>query len=130
MEEGKGRRSAVGDRQSAIGTWSWFWQSVTGIALLVLAGLHMTAHHFMAKGGLRDYAGVVEYLSHPVIVFTELTFLVVVTAHALLGVRSILFDLGLSERAEHLVTRALWLIGLLTVAYGFWLTWTIGAAVR
>jgi succinate dehydrogenase hydrophobic anchor subunit len=105
--------------------FGWFWQAVTGIALLGLLGLHMVAHHFVAEGGIRDYQQVIEYLSNPLIVVTEIAFLIVVTIHAVLGVRAILFDLGLSARTERTVTLVLTVIGVVTVLYGFWLTYTI-----
>ena len=104
---------------------SWLWQAVTGTGLIILASLHMIAHHFVAEGGLRDYAGVVDYLRNPLIIVLEVLFLITVTAHALLGARAILFDFGLSEAAEKRVTQALWIFGILTVGYGLWLTWTI-----
>jgi succinate dehydrogenase hydrophobic anchor subunit len=106
-------------------SWAWLAQAVTGLLLIGLLALHMLAHHFVVPEGIRDFAGVVDYLRTPVIVALEVAFLVTVTAHALLGVRAILFDLGLSPRAERRVTRGLTLLGLLTVAYGLWLTWTI-----
>jgi succinate dehydrogenase hydrophobic anchor subunit len=105
--------------------FSWFWQAVTGIALLGLLGLHMVAHHFVAEGGIRDYQQVIEYLANPLIVVTEIAFLIVVTVHAVLGVRAILFDLGLSAKAERTVTMIATIVGVLTVLYGFWLTYTI-----
>lgn len=105
--------------------WGWFWQSVTGIALLGLLGLHMAAHHFVVEGGLRDYQQVIDYLSNPLIVVTEIAFLIVVTTHAMLGVRAILFDLGLSARGERMVTMICTGVGVLTILFGFWLTYTI-----
>lgn len=104
---------------------AWIIQSFTGVLLLLLVGLHMLAHHFVAEGGIRDFAGVIEYLRNPIVVVLEVAFLFVVTIHALLGVRSILFDLGLSQRAERAITRALWVVGVFTVGYGLWLTWAI-----
>jgi succinate dehydrogenase hydrophobic anchor subunit len=104
---------------------SWLWQALSGLGLLALAGLHMLAHHFVVPEGIRDFAGVVDYLRHPLIVALEVAFLVVVTAHAVLGVRAVLFDLGLTPRAERAVTRLLTFLGVLTVAYGLWLTWMI-----
>jgi succinate dehydrogenase/fumarate reductase cytochrome b subunit len=98
---------------------------VTGVGIVFLVGLHMIAHHFVVEGGLRNYEQVRAYLRHPVILPLEVLFLIVVTAHALLGVRAILFDLGLSDRAEQRTTQALALLGVLTVAYGLWLTWVI-----
>ena len=106
-------------------SWAWIWQAITGLGLVVLLALHMVAQHFVAEGGIRNYADVVAYLRNPIVVVLELLFLVTVTAHALLGVRAILFDLGLSENAEKRVTQALWVVGVLTVGYGFWLTWVI-----
>jgi succinate dehydrogenase / fumarate reductase, membrane anchor subunit len=106
-------------------SWGWFWQSVTGILLILLLGLHMIAHHFVVEGGLRDFNQVIEYLSNPIIIITELAFLISVTVHAMLGMRSILFDLGLSPQMERVVTYASVVVGVLTVLYGFWLTYTI-----
>lgn len=106
-------------------SWAWFWQAVTGIALILLLGLHMIAHHFVAEGGIRDFAQVIEYLANPLIIVTEIAFLISVTAHAVLGVRAILFDLGLSAQTERTVTILLTVIGVLTVLYGIWLTYAI-----
>jgi succinate dehydrogenase hydrophobic anchor subunit len=106
-------------------TAAWLWQVFTGIGLVILLGLHFIANHFIAKGGLRDFADVVAYLRNPIILLLEVLFLVCVTSHALLGVRAILVDLGLSERAEKRVSQALALLGVLTVAYGLWVTWAV-----
>jgi succinate dehydrogenase hydrophobic anchor subunit len=105
--------------------WGWFWQSVTGLLLIFLVALHMIAHHYVVEGGLRNFQQVIEYLSNPIIIVTELAFLLTVTVHALLGMRSILFDLGLSARTERAVTAAGLVIGVLTILYGFWLTYAI-----
>ncbi|HEX8919343.1 MAG TPA: hypothetical protein VF898_12625 [Chloroflexota bacterium] len=104
---------------------SCLWQAATGMALLFLLGLHFVAQHFVAAGGLRSFSDVVSYLRNPVILGLELLFLVVVTSHALLGVRSILFDFGLSARMQQRVSKTLTLIGVLTATYGVWLTWVI-----
>lgn len=111
--------------QTPAASWGWLWQAISGLGLIVLAGLHMIAHHFVVPEGIRDFAGIVDYLRNPIIVALEVAFLVAVSAHAMLGVRAILFDLGLSARAEKNVTRILTVVGVLTVAYGVWLTWTI-----
>jgi len=106
-------------------SWTWYWQVFTGIALLLLLGLHFIANHFIAKGGLRDFADVVSYLRNPIILVFEVLFLVVVTIHAMLGVRSIVLDFGISDRAEKRLAQALTVVGVLTVGYGLWLTWVI-----
>ena len=99
---------------------TWAWTAGSGVARLVLVTIHMVAHHFVVEevGGLRTYAQVLEYIGNPVIVVIELAFLVVVTIHAMLGLRSVLFDFGLSERAKRLADRGLVALGVVTVAYG------------
>src|SRR5579859_4257316 len=106
-------------------TTGWIWQVITGIALVLLLGLHMIANHFIARGGLRTFADVLAYLRNPVFLVLEVLFLVVVTSHALLGIRAILLDFGPSARGEKLLSRALTAVGILTVGYGLWLTWVI-----
>lgn len=106
-------------------SWGWVWQAITGAGLIVLLALHMIANHFVAPEGIRDFQQVVEYLRTPIIIVLEVLFLIVVTSHALLGLRAILFDFGLSERTERRVSLALAALGVLTVGYGLWLTWTI-----
>ena len=103
----------------------WLWQVFTGVGLVFLLGLHFIANHFIVKGGLRDFANVVSYLRNPIILVLEVLFLVVVTTHAMLGVRAIVTDFGLSDRIEKRLSQALTIIGVLTVVYGLWLTWAI-----
>jgi succinate dehydrogenase / fumarate reductase membrane anchor subunit len=106
-------------------TSSWLWQAFTGVSLVILLGLHFIANHFLAKGGLRDFADVVAYLRTPIILVLEVLFLIFVTSHAMLGVRAILMDFGLSDQSEKRLSRALTMVGVLTVGYGLWLTWVI-----
>lgn len=117
--------SPVAQPRAGAGSLSWIWQAVTGVGLVILAGLHMVAHHFVVAGGLRNFAEVLAYIRNPLIWPLEILFLICVTAHALLGVRAVIFDLGLSETAERRVTQVLWGVGLLAVAYGTWLTWVL-----
>ena len=108
-------------------SWSWIMQAFTGVMLVVLLGLHMVVQHFVVAGGLRGYRQVVEYLSNPFVFLLEVAFLIIVTWHALMGVRAILLDLGLKPATERKVTATLWIVGLITVAYGIWLSATIVA---
>jgi succinate dehydrogenase cytochrome b556 subunit len=112
-------------RRERTSSWSWILQAFTGLLLVVLLGLHMVVQHFVVEGGLRRYVQVVEYLSNPFVFLLEVAFLIIVTWHALLGVRAILLDLGLKPATERKWTAALTVIGVLTVAYGIWLSATI-----
>ncbi len=104
---------------------TWYWQLVTGIALVLLLGFHFIANHFIAQGGIRDFADVVSYLRNPIILVWEVLFLIVVATHAMLGIRAIVIDFGISTQAEKRLGQVLTGIGVLTVAYGLWLTWAI-----
>jgi succinate dehydrogenase hydrophobic anchor subunit len=99
---------------------TWKATAGSGVALLVLVTVHMVAHHFVVEevGGLRTYAQVLDYIANPIIFVIEILFLVVVTTHAMLGLRSVLFDFGLSTRAKRMVARGLLVLGIVTVAYG------------
>jgi succinate dehydrogenase hydrophobic anchor subunit len=104
---------------------TWYWQMFTGVALVLLLGLHFIANHFIATGGIRDFADVVSYLRNPIVLVLEVLFLIVVAIHAMLGVRAIVIDFGISSQAERRLSQALTVIGVLTVGYGLWLTWAI-----
>lgn len=104
---------------------SWLWQAATGVLLVPLLALHIIAQHFVVKGGERNFGEVVSFLTHPAIMVVEVLFLIVVTSHAMLGIRSILFDLGLPQRLRANAGRVLTGLGIVTAAYGVWLTITI-----
>ena len=98
----------------------WHWTAGSGMALVVLATMHIVAQHFIVhqKGGLRTYAEVLSYISNPIIFVLEAGFLIAVTIHAMLGIRGILHDRDLSARVQRRVDIALWTLGTLTIGYG------------
>lgn len=100
---------------------TWVWQALSGVGLVILLSLHMIVHHFVVEGGLRDYQQVLAYVGNPLVVAVEVIFLVVVTYHAVVGVRAILFDLDLSERSKTLITRVLTVVGVIMLAWGVFL---------
>jgi succinate dehydrogenase hydrophobic anchor subunit len=116
-------------RTSRSQTVVWRATAFTGIALLVLVTVHMVAHHFVVEsvGGLRTYDQVLDYIANPVIFTIESLFLVVVTVHAMLGLRSVLFDLATGERARGWVSRGLVALGAVTIAYGLMLIGVLAA---
>jgi succinate dehydrogenase / fumarate reductase, membrane anchor subunit len=123
--EGSGKARA---RSAAAGR-SWIATTLTGVALLVLLGVHMVANHFVVEsvGGLRSYRQVLAYVRHPVILVTESVFLLVVTVHAMLGIRGVMLDLDPSPRARRWIDAGLVALGVLTVAYGSFLIGTLAS---
>jgi succinate dehydrogenase hydrophobic anchor subunit len=111
------------------GSGTWRATALTGVVVLVLVTVHMVANHFVVKevGGLRTYHQVLEYIGNPVILILEELFLVAVTWHAMLGLRSVLFDLGLADGWRRRVSRGLAALGVLTLAYGSFLVFTLAS---
>ena len=110
-------------------TLVWRVTAFTGIGLFVLLAVHMVAHHFVVQstGGLRTYDQVLDYLANPVILVVECTLLAFITVHAMLGLRSVLFDLTAGARARARISRGLVALGVLTVAYGLFLVITLAS---
>lgn len=125
------RTRSTRDRQAPSGRSSraWWWTALTGAALLLLLTVHMVAHHFVVEdvGGLRSYEQVLDYIANPVIFTLELFFLIVITIHALLGLRGVLLDLGIGVRARRRTDLLLWLLGPATVGYGVFLIATLAS---
>jgi len=105
------------DRSGAL----WLIQAFSGLLLVALLLLHMVAHHFVVEGGLREFRQVVDYVSHPAIFIITIIFLVVVTAHTILGLRAILIDLRPSLSTRRFIDWLLLAIGVSIVIYGIWL---------
>ena len=101
--------------------WVWLGQAASGVLLVGLLGLHWVAQHYLASGGLRTFSDVVAYLKNPLALLLELSFLAVVTYHALLGLRAILLDLGPGRRLRQLLDITLLVLGTAILIYGVWL---------
>jgi succinate dehydrogenase hydrophobic anchor subunit len=96
----------------------WLLQAISGFVLTALLAMHMVANHFVVEGGLRTYADVLAYLSHPAVLALEVVFLLVVVPHAFLGLRAVLLDLGPRPRTMRLLDAMLVTLGAVTLMYG------------
>jgi succinate dehydrogenase hydrophobic anchor subunit len=107
----------------------WRLTTLTGVALLVLLTVHMVANHFVidSVGGLRDYDQVLDYMANPAIFTIESFFLLFVTLHAMLGLRSVLYDLDPGPRLHRWIDVGLVTLGLATLAYGYFLIGTLAS---
>ena len=92
-------------KQEARQSSGWIWQAVTGVLLIVIVLLHMIFHHF--EEGLLSASQVVGHVADPAIFILEILFILVVTYHALLGIKAVIFDLQLSDSARQKVSRGL-----------------------
>ena len=98
-------------------SFAWLGQAVSGVLLIVILGLHLYFQHFQAAG-LLNAGEVIAHVTSPLIFGLEILFVIVVTYHALLGVRAILFDLSLAEATRRKFNLGLTILGGLTAGYG------------
>ncbi len=98
--------------------WFWTLQVISGASLFIFVGAHIYLQHFVVSGGLRDFQQIVDYLSLWWALPFEWLFLVTVTAHAILGIRAILFDCGVKPKFVNTLSI---LSFILIVIYGTWL---------
>jgi len=125
MQELLSERRTVQERAGGPAGALWLVQAFSGLLLVLLLLLHMIAHHFVVEGGLRDYQEVVDYVSNPAIFTITIAFLIVVSIHALLGLRALVMDLGPEESTMRVVNWILVVVGVAMVIYGVWLEVTI-----
>jgi succinate dehydrogenase / fumarate reductase membrane anchor subunit len=124
------QNATANQRKNGAAGGLWLLQVISGALLIAVLGLHMFVHHFVVEDGLRDYQDVLAYVASPLVVGVELVFLIVVTLHAMLGLRAILFDLGLSAKAEKSVNVVLTVIGVGAAGYGIYLALALHALTR
>lgn len=124
MEQRMADRQAQMTKSSPAGAL-WLIQAFSGVLLVLLLLLHMVAHHFVVEGGLRNFQQVIEYVSNPAIFVITIIFLVVVTVHAMLGLRAIIMDLNLSQGTQRMIDWVLVVVSLVAIGYGIWLEVTI-----
>lgn len=106
-------------------TGLWFLKQFSGVLVFVLILVHLLVNHMVSPSGLLSYQEVIAYLGNPLIATMEIIFLIVVTGHALMGVRSILLDLNPSQRVISVIDPLLVVVGIGAAGYGIWLTMII-----
>lgn len=104
-----------------VGNVWWLAQAISGILLVVLLSIHLTVNHWVASQGQLTYTDIIHYYGVPGVAMMEALFLIVVTVHCVLGLRSILLDLNLRLSAVIMLTQLLVVIGFVTIIYGIYL---------
>lgn len=123
-----GTRRIASPRARSAASRLWLVQALTGAFLVVFLGVHLVAQHFLAPGGLRDYAAVVAYLREPVALAAELGLMVSVIVHACAGVRAGLVDVLANPAHLRMASIAIAVVGVLAAAWALWLTMGVLAA--
>lgn len=103
------------------GAGLWLVKIIAGLFIVIVLGIHFVVNHLVAPEGLLSYADVVAYFQNPWVVAMEISFLVLVVTHALIGLRSILLDLNPSTTMLTIVNWLFPMVGLGAILYGIWL---------
>lgn len=111
--------------RNSTGTLRWFTQAGLGILLIVLLSVHLLVNHWIAPQGLLSHGDVVRYYDVLGIALMEIMFLIIVTAHCLLGLHNILLDINLSSNLTTVLTWLLVILGISVVIYGARLIWAV-----
>ena len=109
------------------GAWLWLAKVLTGVSVFALLIIHLVVNHLVAEGGLLTYADVLAYYANPIVPLMEGAFLVLVVTHALLGIRSIVLDMGPAPAIVRGVDMFLCGVGALAIGYGLWLLVTLAS---
>lgn len=99
-------------------TWTWLVQRITAVALLAFLGAHIWVLHYALVGERIDFASVTARLQTPFFIFVDGVLLAVVLFHGLNGLRAVLLDFNFGQRIEPVLTWAIVLVGVATLAFG------------
>ena len=105
------------------GMWSWLFQRITAILLIVCLAFHLILTHLLNIGEL-DSANVGDRLASAGLTAVDIILLASGIYHALNGLRMVLMDYWFSSRRRVVaLSIVLWVVGLAAMAYGTWALW-------
>jgi succinate dehydrogenase hydrophobic anchor subunit len=107
--------------------WLWLVKMVSGLLVIVLLGIHFYVNHHIGETGLLTYEDVIKYFQNPIIPIMEISFLIIVVSHSLLGLRSIFLDINPSQKYITFFDLVFVIIGVTAIGYGIWLAMTIAS---
>ena len=105
------------------GMWSWVFQRVTAVLLIVMLAIHLIFTHILNIGEL-NYDNIADRLAHAGLTAVDIILLAAGIYHALNGLRMVLMDYWFTSRTRALIlTIVLWVVGIAFMAYGTWALW-------
>ena len=105
------------------GMWSWLFQRITAVLLIVCLAIHLILTHIFNIGEL-DYVNIGDRLAHAGLIAVDIILLAAGIFHALNGLRMVLMDYWFTSRNRAIaLTSILWVVGIAFVAYGTWALW-------
>ncbi|MCB2186600.1 MAG: succinate dehydrogenase, hydrophobic membrane anchor protein [Deltaproteobacteria bacterium] len=99
------------------GAFDWLFQRVTGLALVVILGLHFILMHYVGEGPV-TYEKVAHRLTNPYYKAWELLFLGLALYHAMNGAKLIMDDYLHYSTWRTGLTGLLWVVALALFFFG------------
>lgn len=100
------------------GAFEWFFQRVSGVALVALLGLHFILIHYTGEPGPVTYDKVAPRLASPLYKAWELLFLVLALYHAMNGVKLVIDDYVHNSTWRSCLLGLSWLVALALLIFG------------
>ena len=105
------------------GMWSWLFQRITAVLLIVCLALHLIYTHILSIGDI-SYATVGDRVMHGTFTALDIVLLTAGIYHALNGLRMVLMDYWFTSRKWAVaLTIVLWAVGIAFLVYGVWGLW-------
>jgi succinate dehydrogenase hydrophobic membrane anchor protein len=105
------------------GMWSWLFQRITAVLLIVCLAIHLIYTHIAGIGDL-TYDTVGQRVAHGTFTALDIILLAAGIYHALNGLRMVLMDYWFTSRKRALaLTIVLWVVGVAFLVYGIWGLW-------
>jgi len=100
------------------GVWAWLGQRVSGVVLVFLLGIHLWVLHFVDPGAGVVFQGVAIRLRSVFFIVVDLALLAFSLYHGLNGLRTVILDYSISEKAARKLTWVLTAVGVAAFVYG------------
>lgn len=112
------KESSTTSRRRATGSIQWLFQAVSGAFIVFFLGIHLYVAHINGGTPVELFNSVIANLKNPWWMAFFLVFVWIVTYHGLNGVKGIIYETGISERARKVVRYLLTALFIVSVIYG------------
>ena len=112
-------REAEAERMATAGVWTWLLQRVSAALLVVLVLGHFWLLHYAVVGEKITFDRVLGRLQSGSFFFVlDVALLAVVIFHGFNGIRTVIVDFGIGQRARVVLSLVLAALGAITFLYG------------
>jgi succinate dehydrogenase / fumarate reductase membrane anchor subunit len=106
------------------GTWPWYMQRLSALALIVLLAIHIYLDHFEGVGDetsgdtLITFGDVSLRLGDFMFILVDYLLLAMVLFHGINGARTVILDFDRFAKHKTAVDVGLWILGIATLIWG------------